>query len=820
MKRYERLALILWLIAFGAATALGVDRFRVEVNPHTPALEWDSASGTTYRIEGVEQLGAGNWTSLLNATGTGSRLSMSDPSLSWTSCFYRLCITTPPEKFMVDAASGAVRYLQAILDVDPAGTGGLPRDHAMISHLDSNSFPKADFFVPSEIGVWMTTAILGHAYRTSHTNFTVAFDTAALTNYIGASVRAITNILAQYAYVDSVTMGKAFYQLHYTPTGSAPRGTGFEKTISLLDHGWLLASLHATALYMKRIDEGLSDQLKAALTNFNMGMWMSTNGLSMMIGGPENPRGGGPLDRILSEGRLAAVTARARGEISKDTFEFLIKSMMAASSPGVTEAGHLIQYLPYFGMALELWACTPYLTPELDSVLGRGALATLVEGWEETRLREGLPAAGATGILDGYTNSNGNSYFPFSLSPSEHWDGIANTESNATHNVHIVVSPAAGMQAGAMGSKGSVDNFVRAYHAAQLEGRVHPIFGLSSHFDCGSGRVDDSDPIFVTLEIGQMAVALLNRLLGGHYIENLLREDAGWNTAFNEYAAYCQHMVWPKKSDPSGTGGPWINRTHAISGTNRTDGTAWHLANGAYADFDIPVSVPGECDVVVRYSNDDTGSCDRIDVSVNDVVKGSFLTENTKKTNEISGEGWDHFVDSIPIPVGSLSMGTNTVRLRMTQDDGYGVDIDLVSLVHVPSNVLREAEDSPMDTDGVSKCRDHASGSLTWYLPTNGMTAAYDISLLQTGSYHLAIRYSNDDLGTGDVVRILVNGEDRASFRTEDTGDGGYGWDRFVMSPLLPLGVLTGETARITLRVDDSDGHGVEFDYLRLFLDE
>ena len=139
-KRCERLGTLLCLIAFGAgtATALGFDRFRVDVNPYIPALEWDSASGTTYRVEGIEQLGAGNWTSLLNATGTGSRLSMSDPSLSRTSCFYRLCITTPPETFMVAAVSGAVRYLQASFHTNSDGTCGLPRDHLTISQLNSN----------------------------------------------------------------------------------------------------------------------------------------------------------------------------------------------------------------------------------------------------------------------------------------------------------------------------------------------------------------------------------------------------------------------------------------------------------------------------------------------------------------------------------------------------------------------------------------------------------------------------------------------------------------------------------------------------------
>ena len=671
MKRYERLGVILCLIAFGAsaAMALGVDRFRVDVNPNTPALEWDSASGTTYRIEGIEQLGAGNWTSLLNATGTGSRLSMSDPSLSWTSCFYRLCITTPPEKFMVAAASGAVRYLQVSFHTNSDGTCGLPRDHLTTSQLNSNRFPETDSFVPSELGVSLTTAILGHAYRTSHPNFMVAFDDDALTNYIGASVRAITNILAQYAYVDPLTGGKAFYQLHDTPTGNVHQNNEFAKIISLLDHGWLVASLHATALYMDPIDAGLASQIRTALTNFNMSMWMSTNEYSkMMLGGSENPRAGGAfLDRIFSEGRLAAVTARARGEISKDTFEFLIKSMMAKSWPGMTKHGRLIQYLPYFGMALELWACTPFLTPEVDSVLGRGALEPIMEGWEETRLREGLPAAGATGILDGFTNSDGYTYYPFSLSPSEHWDGIPNTASNATHDVHIVVSPAAGMAAGALKSKVAMDNFVRAYHTAQLEGRVHPVYGLSCHFDCGSGRVNDADPIFAVLEIGQMSVALLNRLLGGRYLENLLREDAGWNTALDEYAAYCQYMMRPGESEPPGAGGSFAYHARAIGGVT------WHLTNGGYANFDIPVSVPGACDVVIRYSNDDADTLDRLVVSVNGVEKGSFLTEDTGGGE--GGMGWENFVNSIPIPVGSLSMGTNTVRLRMTQDDGYGVDI-------------------------------------------------------------------------------------------------------------------------------------------------
>ena len=68
----------------------------------------------------------------------------------------------------------------------------------------------------------------------------------------------------------------------------------FAKIISLLDHGWLVASLHATALYMDPIDAGLASQIRTALTNFNMSMWMSTNGLSMMYGraGKPTPRGG------------------------------------------------------------------------------------------------------------------------------------------------------------------------------------------------------------------------------------------------------------------------------------------------------------------------------------------------------------------------------------------------------------------------------------------------------------------------------------------------------------------------------------------------
>ena len=124
-ERYEKLRVVLYVFVFcsGPVCTLGADRFRLDIDPSTQALEWDSASGMTYKVEWKDQLVADNWTSLLNVTGTGSRLTLMDPSSTWTSRFYRMGITTPPEELMVAAASGAVRYLQVVLDADPARYG-------------------------------------------------------------------------------------------------------------------------------------------------------------------------------------------------------------------------------------------------------------------------------------------------------------------------------------------------------------------------------------------------------------------------------------------------------------------------------------------------------------------------------------------------------------------------------------------------------------------------------------------------------------------------------------------------------------------------
>ena len=174
------------------------------------------------------------------------------------------------------------------------------------------------------------------------------------------------------------------------------------------------------------------------------------------------------------------------------------------------------------------------------------------------------------------------------------------------------------MAAGALESKVAMDNFVRAYHTAQLEGRVHPVYGLSCHFDCGSGRVNDANPIFPVLEIGQMSVALLNRLLGGRYLENLLRKDAGWNTALDEYAAYCQ--TWCGRESPT--------RPERVARFSTTI-TRSVTSRGISPMAPMPTAIylfPSRARVTLSFVTATTTrrTFDRIVVSVNDVEKGYF----------------------------------------------------------------------------------------------------------------------------------------------------------------------------------------------------
>jgi len=420
-------------------------------------------------------------------------------------------------------AAGAVNFLRAVLD--PLTTGGLPRNEATKRQLELEGLPPVDFFVPAQAGVWISAAVLSHALRSEHSEFLAGFTSDELIASAEALVAALENIVERYAFTDPITGGKALYQVHHVPNGDAPLMTDFERTVPLLDNALLIAGLEAASAYLRSLDSALSDRIDTLLGRFDLAMWV--DGQLMRIGalGAKDPRTGISLDRIVSEGRLAAVAARGRGELDGSMFSAIIEAMIQQSSAGLTEGGVTVEHLPFFGTALEIWSPTPYLTDELVSRLGTGTLLTLVPAWEETRTRIGLPAAGATGISSGR-----GTFLTLALSPAE------NTQ-NALLDRRIVVPPAVGIQAGAVGGPQplALKNLERTFRVAKQSGRFHALYGLPNYLDFGTGLVNEENPVRGTLEIGQMAVALLNHLLGAHALSDLLKMRPGWSDAFEEY---------------------------------------------------------------------------------------------------------------------------------------------------------------------------------------------------------------------------------------------------------------------------------------------
>ena len=628
-------------------------------------------------------------------------------------------------------ASGAMGYLRRILD--PVETGGLPRNEAKQSELNSGVF-QSDFFVPAQVGHWMTAAILSHAWRMQDSSFTAGFSTEELLIHLNSTVSALETILDNHAFVDPQTGKKALYQVHKIVTGEAPRRSDFESIVSMLDNAFLIVGLQVTASYVRPIDGGLADRIDLLLDEFDFGMWVQ-NG-QMFLGAPENPRSGSILNRIVTEGRIAVVAGRARGEISEADFEAILRAMHTNSVSRTTPGGVEIAQLPFFGTALEIWAVTPFLSNELETRFGSETLLPLAEAWEETRTHLALPAAGATGIADGF-----GGFKLFTLSPAE------GTSSHLDQRV--LVPPAAGILAGAVGTPGALQNLEQTFAALEAEGEFNAEFGVPNYLDFGTGLVNESDPVRGTLEIAQMAVALLNHLLGRRQLENLLREDQDWNTALDAYTDILNRNEdnppdITKEAEDSPTGpGNRIPRS-AASGT-----ATWRVEEvGDEVSWIIPISIAQEYVFKVRYSNDDIGTGDDVTVLVNGAELGSFHSTDTGD----NGLGWNVFVDSSPIMLGMLDVGEVTISLRLDTSDGFGIEYDRLTLKADTSSLLAPSLISPANgAAGVSR-----SPQLEWS-PVAGIdsfhvqvaTDAQFTSVVKNADPHQATTFEASDLDAG-----------------------------------------------------------------------
>jgi hypothetical protein len=90
---------------------------------------------------------------------------------------------------------------------------------------------------------------------------------------------------------------------------------------------------------------------------------------------------------------------------------------------------------------------------------------------------------------------------------------------------------------------------------------------------------------------------------------------------------------------------------------------------------EIPFS--GEYRLVVQYSNDDLGTLDSMSVEADTVRVGGFRSVDTGD----NGFGWNVFKESPWLPLGRLAAGPVTVSLRLIDSDGYGIELDKLSII-------------------------------------------------------------------------------------------------------------------------------------------
>jgi len=127
----------------------------------------------------------------------------------------------------------------------------------------------------------------------------------------------------------------------------------------------------------------------------------------------------------------------------------------------------------------------------------------------------------------------------------------------------------------------------------------------------------------------------------------------------------------------------------------------------------------------------------------------------------------------------------------------------------VPVRILMQAEDGT--GQGTIKSRSNAWGDETVWLHS-GESRTMSFSSLKGDDFVFSVRYSNDNYGTTETVTILIDGTEVDSFVAQDTGDGGNGWNIFVLSNRIPAGALTPGDHTLTVSVTEGDGYGIEVD--------
>lgn len=169
--------------------------------------------------------------------------------------------------------------------------------------------------------------------------------------------------------------------------------------------------------------------------------------------------------------------------------------------------------------------------------------------------------------------------------------------------------------------------------------------------------------------------------------------------------------------------------------------TVWlHAGETRSVDFSVTADCDGE--VVVRYSNDNDGPLEHVDVFIDSSTIGSFDAQDTGDY----GYGWNVFVESPALGPVALSRGDHTLSVSVSGGDGYGVEIDVFTLTLDP--VIRPLEDGTVTAYG--------AGCSVVYEPEIALASLWDLA--QLGLLHPRFGFADSfNLDIADAIQINGN---------------------------------------------------------------
>jgi len=176
---------------------------------------------------------------------------------------------------------------------------------------------------------------------------------------------------------------------------------------------------------------------------------------------------------------------------------------------------------------------------------------------------------------------------------------------------------------------------------------------------------------------------------------------------------------------------------------NASGGQTIQLDDGESRTIAFDVTNSTRFDVIVRYSNDNFGPLETIEVFVDAISVGSFEAQDTGDF----GLGWDTFASSDPLGPVFLDVGGHDVTVSVSGGDGFGVEVDVVML-------KREPELRPL-ADGTSTV--YGAGSAIVHAPEESIAALWESTHL--GLLHSRIGFADAfTLDIADAVRPDTGG--------------------------------------------------------------